>query len=451
MGKILKIANAQAFWGDSPGAPLAIALQQPDLDYLTLDYLAEVSMSIMAIQREKDPQAGYARDFIDVIRSLAPLWKKSSKLKLVTNAGGLAPLACAKACAEALKGLGVTHLKIGVLSGDDVLELLQHSPDDFSNLESGETAKKVVSKLVTANAYLGARGICDLLQQGADIVITGRTADPSLTVGPCMAHFGWKWDDYNRIAQATVAGHLIECGTQVTGGISTDWLSIEDAVNIGFPIVEMSEDGSFIITKPKIACGTVTQATVKEQLLYEMGDPARYLSPDVTLSLLSITLSEEGEDRIRVKGALGEAPPKTYKVSATYRDGYKAEAFLAIAGAQVEAKARRMGEVLFQRVANAGFELERIRTECLGCGDLVPGVYPKPKEIYECVLRLAAADQRKEALECFSKEIASLVTSGAQGTTGYIGGRAKVRPLFGYWPSLVAVDQVKITTTILSP
>lgn len=449
MSQLLKIANAQAFWGDSPGAPLRIAQQQPDLDYLTLDYLAEVSMSIMAIQRDKDSHAGYARDFIDVIRSLIPLWEKGSKLKLVTNAGGLAPQACAKACIEALKSAGLKSLKVGVVSGDDLLPLIQKAPHTFFNTETGESAANIAAQLVTANAYLGAQGISQLLSQGVDIVITGRTADPSLTVGPCMAHFGWKWDDYDKIAQATVAGHLIECGTQVTGGISTDWLSLEDAVDIGFPIVEVSEAGSFVITKPKNTGGVVNLRTVKEQLLYEIGDPSRYLSPDVTLSLLAVSLVEEGPNRIRVEGALGEPPPDTYKVSATYRDGYKAEAFLALACSQVEMKARRMGEVLFQRIANGGYELERIRTECLGCGDLVPGVYPKPREIYECVLRLAAADHRKEALEYFSKEVASLVTSGAQGTTGYIGGRPKVRPLFGYWPSLVSVASIKMTTQIL--
>lgn len=447
MNKILKIGNAQAFWGDSPRAPLRLAQQQPDLDYLTLDYLAEVSMSIMAIQREKDPKAGYAKDFIDVVTSLIPIWKNGSKLKIVTNAGGLAPLECAKACHEMIKNSGLS-LKIGIVTGDDVLELVKAAPETYFNLDTGDSATQIASKLVTANAYLGARPIAELLNAGADIVITGRTADPSLTVGPCIAHYGWDWNDYDRIAQATVAGHLIECGTQVTGGISSDWLELDDVVNIGFPFVEMSENGSFVVTKPKGSGGAVTERTVKEQLLYEIGDPARYLSPDVTLSILSLSLTADGQDRIRVEGAIGEPPPKTLKVSATYRDGFKTEAFLAIAGLKVREKALRMGQALIQRIAEDGFELERFRIECLGCGDLVPGIWTPPKGLHDCVLRLAAADQRKEALEYFSKEVASLVTSGAQGTTGYIGGRPKIKSVFGYWPTGILFEQLRIVTQI---
>lgn len=449
MGTVLKIGNAQGFWGDSPMAPLQLVQQQKDLDYLTLDYLAEVSMSIMAIQREKDPQAGFAKDFLDVINSLITVWKSGSKVKVVTNAGGLAPEACAKACREILNKNGLNHLKIGVVSGDDVLAVLKEKTDMFSNLDTGESLKPLIPKVVTANAYLGAKPIAELLSQGADIVITGRTADPSLTVGPCMAHFGWSWQDYNKIAQATLAGHLIECGTQVTGGISCDWLSIDEVVNIGFPIVEMSEDGNFVVTKPQGTGGVVTLRTIKEQMLYEIGNPAAYLSPDVTLSILPVVLSEDGSNRIRVSGAVGNPPPDQFKVSITYRDGFKSEAFLGIAGADVEKKARRMGEVLFQKIAFMGHEIRRINIECLGCGDLVPGVWQSPRGVHDTVLRLAAADDRKEVLEVFSKEIASLVTSGAQGTTGYIGGRPKVRPIFGYWPALIPTDQVKIQNLVL--
>ena len=325
----LKIANACAFWGDQPDAAARLVAQQPDLDYVTLDYLAEVSLSIMAIQRAKDPGAGYARDFVDVICSLAPFWRAGGKTKIVTNAGGLDPAACAAACHEMLRAAKLSHLKIAVVTGDDVLPLLRapispkstvekcHPMGDtsceaqrgFANLETGEPLSAVAPRLVTANAYLGAAAIAEALRAGADIVITGRVADPSLTVGPCLAHFGWNAIDYDRLAGATVAGHLIECGTQVCGGFSTDWLDVPLPEDIGFPIAEISNDGACVITKPAITGGMVTTQTVKEQLLYEIGDPGNYLSPDATVSFLTLHVEQLGENRVRISGATGRPPP----------------------------------------------------------------------------------------------------------------------------------------------
>jgi hypothetical protein len=301
--------------------------------------------------------------------------------------------------------------------------------EDFSNLETGDSIDLVRDSLVTANAYFGAQGIVEALEKGADIVITGRTADPSLTVGPCVYHFGWNWKDYDALAGATVAGHLIECGTQVTGGIYTHWLDVPDPANLGFPFVEVSNDGSFIITKPENTGGLVNEAIVKEQLLYEIGDPEKYLSPDVTVSFLSLALKTVGKDRVEVSGAKGSAPPATYKVSATYRAGYMAEGTLTLFGNDIRQKAQRCGEIIIDRVKQAGFDLEKYNIECLGTG--------------ECVLRVAAQDPRKEALECFSKEFAPLVTSGPQGTTGYFSARPKVREVYGYWPTKIPVTQLK--------
>lgn len=424
MKTILKVGNAQGFWGDSPGAAAALLKQQPDLDYLTLDYLAEVSMSIMAIQREKDPHLGYAKDFVEVIRSLAPFWQKGSQVKVVSNAGGLNPEECAKACAEVLKNCGLS-LTIGMVSGDNVLDILKEG----QNLETGEPLSHIRERLVTANAYLGAHPIAKALNQGADIVITGRVADPSLTVGPCMAHFKWVPDAYDKIAGATVAGHLIECGTQVTGGMSTKWLDIDDPAHLGFPVVEIAEDGSCIVTKPDGTSGCVDEQTVKEQLLYEIGDPERYLSPDATVSFLTLKLRQEAPQRVHISGATGSAPPITYKVSATYRDGFKAEGMIAIFGREASKKAHRCGEIVIQRVKDAGYALRQSLIECIGGGE-------------GCLLRISVADERKEAVECFTKEIAPLVTSGPQGISGYTSGRPKVRPVFGYWPCLIAVDKV---------
>lgn len=438
MKPIVRIGNAQGFWGDNIDAPLQLALQQPDLDYLTLDYLSEVSMSIMAVQKEKDPSLGYAQDFVTVISSLSNLWKKGSKLKVVANAGGLNPLECALACANALKIAKAPQLKIAIVSGDNVIQKLKSNPDaaHFCNLETQQELSYIMNNLTTANAYLGAKPIADALISGADIVITGRIADPSLTVGPAAAHFGWKWEDYNRLAGATIAGHLIECGTQVTGGISTDWLTLQDPVNIGYPIAEISEDGSCVITKPERTGGKVDERTIKEQLLYEIGDPQNYLSPDVTASFLSLQINNDGKDRMRISGAKGKPPPQDYKVSATYRDGFRAEGTLAFFGRQATQKARRSGEIIIERLKRAGFPPERYLIECLGSGDVVPGIFSQ-KESMECILRISVADHQKEIVERFTKEIAPMVTSGPQGTTGYISGRPHVRPIFSYWPCLI--------------
>ncbi|MDZ4860585.1 MAG: acyclic terpene utilization AtuA family protein, partial [Candidatus Hydrogenedentes bacterium] len=248
----LKIGNAQGFWGDSVDAPRTLLEQQPDLDYLTLDYLAEVSLSIMAGQRAKDPSAGYARDFVEVVRSLAPLLKAGSKCKLVANAGGLNPQGCAAACSEVLREAGCTGMRIGIVYGDDVLPHLSARANEtqFNNLDTSAPLSTVRDRLVTANAYVGGAPIVDALRQGADIVITGRVADPCLIAGPAVFHYGWSWDDYDRIASALVAGHLIECGTQVTGGISTNWLDVPDPGNMGFPVIELDADGTIVVTKP---------------------------------------------------------------------------------------------------------------------------------------------------------------------------------------------------------
>ena len=441
----LKIGNAQGFWGDCPQAPARLVKQQPDLDYLTLDYLAEVSMSIMAIQREKDPSGGYARDFVDVVRALVPFWENGSKVRIVTNAGGLNPLGCAKACAQLIKESKCPNLKIGVVYGDDVLPLLRADPhlSEYRHMETGEDIASYQERLVTANAYLGAEPIAKLLSSGADIVITGRVADPSLTVGPCIAHFGWGLQDYNPIAGATVAGHIIECGTQVTGGICTNWLHVPGKADIGFPIVEVNADGSFVVTKPKHTGGVVNEETVKEQLLYEIGDPGKYLSPDATVSFLSLALEMDGQDRVGVFGAKGSKPPPTYKVSATYRDGYKTEGLLAIFGPEAVKKGKLCGEIIIKRVRQAGYELERTLVECIGSGDVVGGVVPINRDqLMECMLRISVADHRKEALECFTKEIAPMVTSGPQGVTGYTSGRPNIRQVFGYWPCLIERSQV---------
>ena len=425
----VRIGNAQAFWGDRCDAAAELLAQAPDLDYLTMDYLAEVSMSILAVQRERDPSAGYAKDFVEVVAALAPYWSSGGKCRLIVNAGGLNPHGCAEACRKALEQAGCPSMKLAVVSGDDVLELIRNDPanPNYCNLDTRAPLAEVTDHLVTANAYVGSAPIVAALAAGADIVITGRVADPSLVVAACIHHFGWSETDWNRIAGATVAGHLIECGTQVTGGISTDWLSIPDPTHVGFPIVEVSEDGSCIVTKPEGTGGIVNEWTVKEQLVYEIGDPSRYLSPDVAVSFLSLTVNEIASNRVRVTGAVGSERPETLKVSATYRDGYRAAGTLTIIGADAVAKARRAGQIVLDRVAEAGHELRSHVVECL----------PDDEEAHATVLRLAVEAESKAAVERFSKELMPLITAGPPGTTGYAEGRPRVHSVFRYWPCLV--------------
>jgi len=451
MAPPLKIANASGFWGDQPDAAAGLVAAQPDLDYLTLDYLAEVSLSIMAIMRAKDPAAGYARDFVDVVRSLCPFWSGGGRTRIVTNAGGLDPGACAQACADVLRAANLGHLRVAAVAGDDVLAALRSGAGDFANLETGAPLSDVAPRLVTASAYLGAGAIADALRAGADIVVTGRVADPSLTVGPCVARFGWALSDHDRLAGATVAGHLIECGTQACGGFSTDWLDLPDNLSIGFPVVEVSPDGSCVVTKAAGTGGAVTVQTVKEQLLYEIGDPANYLSPDAAVSFLTLRLESAGADRVRVSGAAGRAPTGTYKVSATYRDGYKAHGMITVFGHDAVKKARRAGEGVLQRLQRAGCVFRESLVECLGTGASVRGIASRMSDTHlvETVLRLSVAADTKEPVERFAREIAPLVTCGPQGVTGYAGGRPRVLPIFGYWPTLVARSAVAPSFRIL--
>jgi hypothetical protein len=447
----LKIANASGFWGDQPGAAAGLVAARPDLDFLTLDYLAEVSLSIMAIMRSRDPAAGYARDFVEVVGSLCPFWSAGGRTRVVTNAGGLDPEGCARACAGALRAAGLGRLRVAAVVGDDVLPLLESGAGAFANLETGDPFSAVAGRLVTANAYLGFGAIADALRAGADIVVTGRVADPSLTVGPCAAHFGWSPDDHGRLAGATVAGHLIECGTQACGGFSTDWLDLPGNDSIGFPIAEVSDDGSCVITKPAGSGGAVTAQTVKEQLLYEIGDPGNYLSPDAAVSFLGLRLEADGADRVRVSGAAGRAPTGTYKVSAAYRDGYRAHGMVTVFGHDAVRKARRAGEGVLLRLQRAGFAYREQLVECLGTGASVRGIASRMSDTHlvETVLRVSVAAAEREPVERFAREIAPLVTCGPQGVTGYAAGRPRVLPVFGYWPTLVARSAVKPSFRIL--
>ncbi len=446
----LRVGNGCGFWGDNLDAPVALA-EQGRLHYLTLEYLAELTMSILALLKQRDPQAGYATDFLDVLGRLVPCLQAQPGLKIVTNAGGMNPLGCARRVRAILDKNGLQDRKIGVVGGDDLMPRLDDlltAGHPLANLDTGEPLSTVRGRIVSANAYLGSAPLVEALRRGASLVVTGRVADAALTVAPAVHEFNWAWDDWDRLAAGTVAGHLVECGAQATGGLWCNWRDLASLADVGYPIAEIASDGTFTIGKPDGSGGAVNHETVAEQLLYEVGDPARYLTPDVTANFTTVKLTETGHDRVRVEGATGTPATDSYKVSIAYRDGYTSSGTLLIAGPDAAFKARACGQMILERLRRAGVVFDHSNIECLGAGDCVPGVLPAadPPEV---VLRVAVRDPRKANVERFTKEFAPLVTSGPPGVTGYTTGRPAVREVFAYWPALLAKSQVTATVEIV--
>jgi hypothetical protein len=448
----VRIGNGCGFWGDNLDAPVLLA-ERGQLDYLTLEYLAELTMSILALQKHRDPHAGFATDFVEVLTRLVPTLKTQPHLKIVTNAGGMNPMGCAEQVRTILDQAGLTDRAVAIVTGDDLLpqlDALLGAGHPLTNLDTGESLAPVRSRVVSANAYLGARPIVDALELGASIVITGRLADASLTLAPAVHELGWPWDDWDRLCAGTVAGHLIECGAQATGGLWCNWQEAPDLANVGYPIAEIEQDGTIRLTKPPGTGGVVDREAVTEQLLYEVGDPAEYLTPDVTADFTTVTLSEIGTDMVELRGARGKPATDSYKVSIAYRDGFMASGMLAIAGPDAAQKARQCGQILLARVRRAGFDLEHSNIECLGAGASVPGVVTAGAPPPEIGLRVTVRDPSRAAVERFTKEFAPLVTSGPPGVTGYTTGRPPVREVFAYWPALLAksclTPQVRLAT-----
>jgi hypothetical protein len=437
--KICRIGNAAGFLGDNLDAPRQL-VESAELDYLTLEYLSELTLSILARRREKDPAAGYADDFLDVLRSLTAALHGRPALRIVTNAGGMNPSSCARAVGRILVEADLAELPIGVVTGDDLLPVLSQLLDDgceFAHLDTGVPLASSVNEVVSANAYLGARPIVDALTSAARLVLTGRVADASLTVGPAVHEFGWPWNDWLRLAGASVAGHLIECGAQVTGGYHRHWEDL-NLSHVGYPIAELADDATATITKPEESGGRVTRETVVSQLVYEIGDPAHYLTPDVDVDMTTVEVAEIGVDRVAVRGATGGPPPEHYKVSLAYRAGYTASGQMLVAGRDCVAKAKGCGEIVLSKVAQAGYTLEASHVECLGAGDALAGLNGgAPVDLREVMLRVTVRDQRRDAVERFVKEFAPLITSGPAGLAGYASGRSAVRPVFAYWPTTI--------------
>ena len=443
--RIVRIGGASGFWGDSSvGAPQLVASGQ--IDYLVFDYLAELTMSILAGARLKKPELGYATDFVSVAMKAVLKDVVRQGIRVVSNAGGVNPDGCANALATLAAEQGIA-LKVAVVSGDDVSPLLPQLRQQQPPVRELQSGAPLPDRVLTANAYLGARPIQAALDAGAQVVITGRCVDSAVTLGVLMHAFGWQPGDHDLLAAGSLAGHIIECGCQATGGLHTDWDTVPDWPNIGYPIVECHADGSFVVTKPADTGGKVTPAVVGEQMLYEIGDPSAYLLPDVVADFTQVRIEQAGEHRVRVHGAKGRAPTKSYKVCATYVEGFKCAAQLTIVGFDAVAKARRTGEAILARTSTLftqhGFgPYSDTQLEVLGAESCY-GPDAQATQTREAVLRLAVTHARKDALELFAREVAPAGTSWAPGTTGAGGGRSSVAPSIRQYAFLLDKSNVE--------
>jgi hypothetical protein len=451
MKDIVRVASGQGFWGDSLDAPRQ-QVEGGEIDYLMLDYLAEVTMSILQKQKERDPAMGYARDFIGAIESVMTGITERG-VKVIANAGGVNPPACA-AAVRALASTGATadKLRIAVVTGDDLLGRLDEliaSGHQLANMDTGEPLSSIRDRVLSANAYIGSTPIVEGLERGANVVITGRSTDTALTMAPLRHEFKWAANDWNRLAAGIIAGHIIECGAQCSGGNCLyDWKNIPDLANVGYPIAEAKPDGTFVITKHAGTGGRVSVQSVSEQLVYEMGDPHEYITPDVIADFTTIKLEQEGPDRVRVFGIEGRPATDKLKVSVAYRAGFKAVGTLVYAWPDAMDKATAADRILRERLDRLGLHFDQILTEYVGVsathGALVGG--PPPSDIPEVQLRVGVRGGNRRDVERFTREIAPLVLNGPPSVTGFAGGRPKVEEIVAYWPALI--DKHVVTTKV---
>ncbi len=441
MKDFIKIASGQGFWGDLPNAPID-QVKKGNIDYLVMDYLAEVTMSIMQKQRMRNENYGYARDFVGVIE--ATLHEiKNEGVKIISNAGGVNPMACKDAILEVAKQSGIKGLKVAVVDGDNILPDLDgliEEGHDLKNMETGEPIRAVRDNLLSANVYFGSRPVVEALKKGADIIITGRVTDTGLTLAPMIYEFGWNFDEYDLMAAGTVAGHIIECGAQVSGGNFTDWESVDDLAEIGFPIIEAYPDGTFYVTKHEETGGLISEMTVKEQLLYEIGDPKEYITPDCIADFTSIQLEQEGANRVKVWGVQGRPETSSYKISASYRDGYKLSSTLVYSWPDALKKAKHAGDILLKRAENLGINFRDTNIEFVGvnaCNENPDELRKNQSQLNEVQLRISVHGDSKRELDRFGKEIAPLILTGPSGVTGFAGGRPKASEVVAFWPALL--------------
>ncbi|MGB7208064.1 MAG: acyclic terpene utilization AtuA family protein [Pyrinomonadaceae bacterium] len=487
----VRVAGGQGFWGDLLTAPIDQVRKGP-IDYLMLDYLAEVTMSILQKQMNRDPKAGYARDFVSLMQEILPDCVEKN-IKVLSNAGGVNVTGCAEGIANVARELGLQgKVKIGVITGDDVLDRL----DEFiangvaiNSMDDGTPLAAIRDKVQSANVYLGAEALVEALAKGANVIVGGRLTDTGLTLAPLMHEFGWSFEDWDKVSAGTIAGHIIECGAQSSGGnCQYEWQTIPDMVNIGFPIIEASPNGEFVVTKHEGTGGRVNIQSVKEQLLYEMGDPHEYITPDVVADFASIQLEAAGENRVRVFGITGHPKTDFYKVSIAYTGGWKAVGTLVYSWPDAFEKAQAADKILRERLKNLGLEFEVILTEYVGVNathghlawnadtfvrngrnaatndneytaqdthlsDEASLTADKsvrvPSDIPEVQFRIGVRGQNKADVERFTKEIAPLILTGPPAVTGFAGGRPKVEEIMAYFPALIPKSLIETKVDIV--
>jgi hypothetical protein len=436
---MIRIANGQGFWGDWLEAPVRLVEQGP-IDYLALDYLAEITMSILQKQKQADPNLGYARDFPPLIARIAGHIRERS-VRVIANAGGVNPIACAREVVRQAPGL-----KVAVVLGDDVYPRLDEflaKGYEMRDMDTGEAIGAIRGRIQSANVYIGAFPLAEALATGAHVVVAGRSTDTALTLAPMVHRFGWQPGDYDKLAAGTIAGHIIECGAQCTGGnCQVDWQSIPNMADIGYPIVEAEPDGTFVVTKHAGAGGRVTTASVKEQLLYELGDPKNYITPDCVADFTSIQLAGDGPDRVRVTGIRGGARPPSLKLSISYSNGWKAIGTLVYSWPQAMEKARAADRIVRERLERLGLRFDEIYTEYFGVNACHGSAAPPNPDPPEVQIRIGVRGQDRRAVDRFTRELIPLVLNGPPGATGFGEGRPAVREIVAYWPALLPREEI---------
>jgi hypothetical protein len=437
---MIRIANGQGFWGDWLEAPVRLVEQGP-IDYLILDYLAEITMSILQKQKQENPDLGYARDFPPLIGRIARHLIERH-IQVVANAGGVNPVACARAVQAAAPGL-----KVAVVHGDDVYPRLDEflaKGHEMRDMDSGRPIREIRSRILSANAYIGAFPLAQALATGAHVVVAGRSTDTGLALAPMIQRFGWGTGDWDRLAAGTIAGHIVECGAQCTGGNSqVDWQSIPDLANVGYPIIEAEPDGAFSITKHPGTGGRVSADIVKEQLLYELGDPRRYITPDCVADFTSIRIEDVGPGRVRLSGIRGGPRPPALKLSISYSGGWKAIGTLVYSWPQAYEKAQAADRIVRARLAGLGLSFEEIYTEFFGVNACHGAAAPPSADPPEVQLRIGVRGQSRKDVDRFTRELIPLVLSGPPGATGFGEGRPPVREIVAYWSALIPREEIQ--------
>jgi hypothetical protein len=449
MRQTVRIGCGAGFWGDSPEGPKQL-VRKGGIDYLVLDYLAEITMSILARMKAKSPDLGYATDFVGAV--MKPLAREiaEKRIRVVTNAGGINPEACGRALEAVFREAGV-DLKVAVVKGDDLSGRLDRYRE--AGVREMFSGAPLPERMASVNAYLGAFPIAAALDAGADVVVTGRCVDSAVVLGPLIHEFGWKPADFDLLSAGSLAGHVLECGAQVTGGIFTDWRSVADGWDdMGFPIAECGADGGFVVTKPEGTGGLVSPATVAEQIVYEVGDPAAYILPDVTCDWSGVRLEQIGPDRVAVSGARGRAPTPSYKVSATYADGYRATVTMMIAGRDAAAKAEAVGRAILSRcrrlMAESGHaDFAETSTEVLGA-ESGYGAASRTAGTREVILKIGVRHHSRDALQVFAREIYPAATAMAQGLTGFAGGRPEPQPVIRLFSFLADKAGIPVSVSL---